>query len=196
MAGPNKQFDKDKALKKALNTFWAKGFEATSMQDLVDEMGINRASMYQTYGNKHTLFTAAIDQYIESILQQMKQRLEAPGSPRHNLRQSFEHIIDCSLQGLMNGCFINNTAIELGPHDPDIADKIRNFWNQFEALFEQTLIRAIENQELNQQANTKKLATFINTTLQGLLIKTKVDVPRDELINDINLLFSLINADV
>jgi len=192
MAGPNKQFDKDEALKKALDVFWAKGFEATSMQDLVNEMGINRASMYQTYGNKHALFAAAIDQYIESSLTQMKQALEAPGPALHNLRQLFEYIVDNSLKGLMNGCFINNTAIELGPHDPDIADKVRYFWNQFEELFEKTLIRAVDNKELNQNTNTKKLATFINSTLQGLIIKTKVNVPRDELINDIDLLFSLI----
>ncbi|NOY71808.1 MAG: TetR/AcrR family transcriptional regulator [Gammaproteobacteria bacterium] len=193
MAGPNKQFDKHEVLKKALDVFWIKGFEATSIQDLVDEMGINRASLYQTYGNKHALFTAAIDQYMESSLVQMKQTLEAPGSPLHNLRQSFEYIVDYSLEGLLNGCFINNAAIELGPHDPDIANKVRGFWRQFEALFEKTLIRAIENKELSQNINTEKLATFINSTLQGLIIKTKVSVPKDELINDIDLLFSLIS---
>ena len=61
MVGPDKQFDQDEVLNKALEVFWAKGFEATSMQDLVNNMGINRASMYQTYGIKHALFNAALD---------------------------------------------------------------------------------------------------------------------------------------
>ena len=164
------------------------------MQDLVEGMGINRASMYQTYGNKHALFIAAIDQYIETSLAEMAQLLDAPGSPLGNLRRLFEHIIEQSLQGKINGCFINNSAVELGPHDPVLAERVRCFWNQFEALFNRTLIRAIADNELGRNADTEKLATLLNSTLQGLVIKTKTRIARESLFTDMDVLFSLIKS--
>ena len=84
MVGPPKQFDRDEALGRALEVFWAKGFEATSMQDLVDHMGINRASMYDTFGNKHALFSRAVDWYATQVLGDIARILEAPGSPLGN----------------------------------------------------------------------------------------------------------------
>ncbi|MFV2061350.1 MAG: TetR/AcrR family transcriptional regulator, partial [Gammaproteobacteria bacterium] len=66
MVGPNKQFDQEETLSIALQVFWNKGYEATSMQDLVSSMGINRASMYQTYGNKYALFMSSLDMYMDN----------------------------------------------------------------------------------------------------------------------------------
>ncbi|VAW93201.1 hypothetical protein MNBD_GAMMA23-495 [hydrothermal vent metagenome] len=193
MAGREKQFDQGVALNNALNIFWAKGFEATSMQELVDAMGVNRASMYQTYGNKSELFNAAIDQYISHSLDYIKDMLEASGSPLANLKQLFIQLVEQSLATNMSGCFIGNTAAELGPHDSVVAAKVRYFWEQFEALFSTALQRAIEHGELPRKANTQKLAALINSTLQGLIIKTKANIDKDKLRDDIDLLFSLIN---
>ena len=58
-----KEFDLDVALDKATQLFWEKGFESTSMQDLVDAMGINRASLYDSFGGKKELFEASMDRY-------------------------------------------------------------------------------------------------------------------------------------
>lgn len=192
MAGPDKQFDRDEALNKALEIFWTKGFEATSMQELVDYMGINRASMYQTYGNKNALFTAALDRYVSSSLEQLEQTLEAPGSPLGNLYNIFLHFIEEGMQGEKRGCFINNTAIELGPHDPVIAEKIRDFWKVFENLISEVLKRAIEQNELSGHLDTANTASLLNITLQGLVVKTKTGASKQELIDDTDLLFQFI----
>ncbi len=192
MAGREKQFDQDLALNKALDVFWVKGFEATSMQELVDAMGVNRASMYQTYGNKSELFTAAINQYMDHSLGFIRDMLEAGGSPLGNIKQLFIRLVEQSLGTNMSGCFINNTAAELGPHDPLMAGKVRYFWEQFEGLFNDTLQRAIAHAELSQNTNTKKWAALLNSTLQGLIIKTKAGIAKDKLLGDIDLLFSLI----
>ena len=192
MAGPEKQFDRNIALKNALDVFWLQGFEATSMQDLVSAMGVNRASMYQTYGNKGELFIAVLDQYIDSSLKMIKDTLEAPGSPLGNIHALFKLLLMHSAENNMSGCLMGNTAVELGPHNPLAAEKVRNFWSQFEELFNSTLERAIDNNELSQNIDTKKLATFINSTFQGLLIKTKVNVGKNNILNDIDTLFSLL----
>jgi TetR/AcrR family transcriptional repressor of nem operon len=192
MVGPNKQFNQDEALNKALETFWAKGFEVTSMQDLVQNMGINRASMYQTYGNKHALFVAALDRYIETNLEFLKQSLDTPGSPLENLNKIFQLFIDSGQQGKAYGCFINNTAVEMGPHDPLVSEKIRQFWVQFESILCDTLKRAMDQGEIAQQTDIKNLATLLNITLQGLVVKIKTNSPPDELRGCTKFLFSLI----
>lgn len=192
MVGPNKQFNQDEALNKALETFWAKGFEATSMQDLVLNMGINRASMYQTYGNKHALFIATLDRYISSNLAHFKQSLDVPGSPLDNLHKVFDFFINAGQQGKAYGCFINNTAVEMGPHDPLVAEKIRQFWLQFESLLVNMIERAKEKGELAAHTESKNLAILLNIALQGLAVKIKTNSAPEELRNSTDFLFNLI----
>ncbi len=193
MPGPNKQFDQDAALKSALGVFWAKGFEATSMQELVAAMGVNRASMYQTYGNKDALFNAAFDEYMQMSLYYIKERLETSESPLDSLYQLLIHLTQQSRNNNLSGCFVNNSAAELGPHNPAIADKVQLFWLELEGLIDNKLIQAVECNEIKNTADTAHLASLINSVLQGLLLKTKVDFDEAKIEAEIALLFGLIN---
>lgn len=192
MVGPNKQFDQAEALVKALQVFWDKGYEATSMQDLVNAMGINRASMYQTYGNKSALFNASLDHYIEQTVQHFNTLKDQPGSPLDNLKQLFINLITQSLEGRLHGCLINNTAIELGPHDPQVAAKVRDVWQRFEAVFSQQITRAMEQQEIRSAFSSDSLGQLLNVQLQGLIVKTKANTPKQDLYDNVELLFQLI----
>ncbi len=194
MVGPNKQFDQQETLSQALTVFWNKGYEATSMQDLVSSMGINRASMYQTYGNKHALFLSSLDLYMDRTLNDVKQLVEVTDSPLNNLQHLFETIVELSLQGEKHGCFINNTAIEFGNHDPDIAKKIRHFWEKLETEFTSLIKIAIENNELDSGINPEQIASLLNINLQGLMVKSKTNTSKAELFNAIHSLFSLIRG--
>ncbi len=192
MVGPNKQFDQQETLSKALQVFWNKGYEATSMQDLVSSMGINRASMYQTYGNKHALFLSSLDMYMENALRETRQTVDASELPLESLEKLFEYMIDHSVDGEKQGCFINNTAIEFGTHDAEIADKIRDFWNKFEAIFTQQLLSAVDKKQLNSDINAEQIASLLNINLQGLMVKSKTNTSKDELHKAIHSLFDLI----
>ena len=85
--GRPKEFDRKEALESAMEVFWAKGFEGTSVCDLLDGMGINRGSMYDTFGDKRALFLAAIDHYRQEVAGQLVEGLFAPGSPLENIRK-------------------------------------------------------------------------------------------------------------
>ncbi len=193
MAGPNKQFDPNHTLDKALQLFWKKGYESTSMQELVDVMGVNRASLYQTYGNKHDLYTASLNRYIEGTLDTFKQTLEKSGPALENLRNLFQNLVLHSLQGGMQGCFINNSAVELGPHDLELAEQIRNVWIQFEDFFSIMIQRAVDNLELKADTDVRKIAQLLNTNLQGLIIQTKTNIKKKKLFDSIELIFDLIH---
>jgi TetR/AcrR family transcriptional repressor of nem operon len=196
MVGPNKQFDESQTLAKALDVFWNKGYEATSMQDLVGSMGINRASMYQTYGNKHALFLSSLDMYIEASLSKIRFLAETLSidSDLHLecLEKVFmgmiEHIIDAD----NSGCFLNNTTVELGSHDPEIAEKVRDFSVKLENIFTVKIQQAIDNNELAPDSNAMQISSLLNITLQGLMVKSKTNKSKHELNEAINLLFTLI----
>src|SRR5215207_11169722 len=95
----HKEFDRDEALQRAMEVFWARGYGATSVGNLVRHMGINRQSLYDTFGDKHALYLQALDRYREVEGRQMFELLERPGSVKKALRQLFEGIVDGSLCG-------------------------------------------------------------------------------------------------
>jgi TetR/AcrR family transcriptional repressor of nem operon len=194
MAGPAKQFDQQQALVKALEVFWDKGYEATSMQDLVRQMGVNRASMYDTFGNKYELFKQSLDAYCQQSLVNIKQVLQAPGSPMQNILRYFQLLGSSTGVVRHHGCFINNTAVELGPHKPEIADYIRHHWAEVEGLFKSTLDRAVEQGELKPDTDTAALARLFNTLIQGLAVSSKVRVPPESLASIIKTVFALLQA--
>src|SRR5918911_4112509 len=94
-----KEFNRDEALHKAMEVFWARGYEAASINDLVEHMGINRQSLYDTFGDKHSLYLQALDRYREVEGRKMFEALEQPGSVKRALRQLF--------QGVVEGSFCN-----------------------------------------------------------------------------------------
>ena len=194
MAGPAKQFDQKQALVKALEVFWDKGYEATSMQDLVNHMGINRASMYDTFGNKYELFKQSLQAYCQQSLVNIKQVLEAPGSPLQNVMRYYQLL--GSSKGVVqhHGCFINNTAVELGPHKPEIANYIRRHWAEVESLFKSALDQAVEQGELKPDTDTASLAKLFNTLIQGLAVSSKVQVPPENLASTIRTVFVMLQA--
>ena len=114
-----KAFDPDAALQKAMHVFWERGYEATSVQDLVEGMGINRFSLYSTFGNKHQLFVTVLERYCATIGANLVGDLEHSAAGLTAIRQFFTRLVDffASAKG-WRGCLMTNTAVELAPHDP------------------------------------------------------------------------------
>jgi len=110
----HKEFDRDEALHKAMEVFWSRGYEAASVGDLVKHMGVSRQSLYDTFGDKHSLYLQALDRYREVEGRKMFELLEAPGSVKRSLRRLFEGVVECSLAGgERRGCFVGNATSEL-----------------------------------------------------------------------------------
>ena len=93
MARP-KAFDEEVVLDRAVEVFWAKGYEATSIQDLVDAMGIQRGSLYATFGGKHQLFLTALDRYGEVVVKKLLAILESKPSALESIEQFFAQLVE------------------------------------------------------------------------------------------------------
>jgi TetR/AcrR family transcriptional regulator, transcriptional repressor for nem operon len=131
-----KQFDAGKVLDRAMQAFWSRGYEATSMQDLVARTGVNRASLYATYGDKHALFLASLRMFADTVHHKRLADLEAAHGPREAIRQSLLAFVpqEADKRG-HRGCFLTNTALELAAHDPEAGKVVAQAQKQTEAWY-------------------------------------------------------------
>ncbi len=194
MAGRPKEFDQQVALERAMKTFWANGYEATSVQDLLDAMEINRGSMYDTFGDKHALFSAAFDHYGRTVTRGLEDLLDSGGSPLGNIRKALRTLRDQSLKGTgtCSGCMATHTAIELGSHDATTAQAVRGLFGRIEKAFRRALDRAVEAGELSRGSDTRALARFFTGIVQGLVVLGKAAPPKAALDDVINVALSVL----
>ncbi|AJE85766.1 TetR family transcriptional regulator [Streptomyces albus] len=170
-----KSFDPDAALRSALDLFWQRGYEATSMADLVDHLGIGRASIYATFGGKRELYLKALERYGELHEPQLLATLSRPGPALpavHALVERFAAEATAE-HSRGQGCFITNTAVELAPHDRGAARRVEASWAQLETLLHAALERARAGGELSEDADPGALARLLLVLLQGMRVVGK-----------------------
>ncbi|GHB34203.1 TetR family transcriptional regulator [Streptomyces viridiviolaceus] len=170
-----KEFDPDAALRAALELFWQRGFELTSMSDLVAHLGIGRASIYATFGNKRELYLKALERYEQGLLPDMLQELARPGPALPGVRALVRrYAAEATADDLRGrGCFVTNTAAELAPHDPAAARRVERNWDQLEAVLHAALVRARSQGELPADRDPLALARMLLVLLQGLRVVGK-----------------------
>ncbi|MEU2536861.1 TetR/AcrR family transcriptional regulator [Streptomyces iakyrus] len=170
-----KEFDPDAALQAALELFWRRGYEATSMSDLVAHLGIGRASIYATFGNKHELYLKALDRYDRTGLPPILRELSQPGpalpAVRKLVRRYAAEAADARER--LNGCMITNAAAELAPHDQAIARHVERNWDQLETMLHSALVRAQAQGELPVGRDPLAVARMLLVLLQGLRVVGK-----------------------
>jgi TetR/AcrR family transcriptional repressor of nem operon len=170
-----KEFDPDAALQSALELFWRRGYEATSMADLVEHLGIGRASIYATFGNKHELYLKAMDRYTETRDPLLLAELSQPGPALPAVRAMVRRAAmeAAAPQGRLNGCFVTNTAAELAPHDPAAARRVEISWEHVETPLHSALVRAQAQGELPGDRDPRALARMLLVLLQGVRVVGK-----------------------
>ena len=180
-----KEFNPEEVLHRAMEVFSACGYEGTSIRDLVKHMRINRQSIYDTFGDKHSLFLQALDRYREIQSRKVSEVLDRPGSVKRNLRLLFQEVVDKSLseEGRC-GCFVDNAMSELAGRCQETAARTRNNVASAERTFQRALQRGKEQGELPAVRDIRAVARFLYSSLQGLLMLAKATRDR-RLLNDI-----------
>ncbi|MFC3677158.1 TetR/AcrR family transcriptional regulator [Ferrovibrio xuzhouensis] len=169
-----KQFDVDKVLDEIMKAFWARGYEATSMQDLVDCTGVNRGSLYATYGDKHTLFLAALRMYDETVREKMLTAIEARFDPREAIRRIFLAFSEiASPRGCNRGCFLTNTALELAAHDAEARRVVAEAQMQIEAFFARMIQKGQELGDIARHIEPSETAQGLLASLAGFTVLSR-----------------------
>jgi TetR/AcrR family transcriptional repressor of nem operon len=176
MARP-KEFDQAEALESAMLLFWEKGYAATSIQDLVERIGINRASLYGTYREKRSLFLQALRLYQSQEPYRRLLEQARGGSPKRALQKFFRETIQsfATVPALRRrGCLMQNTALELAPHDAAVREIVREDFQQVIAIFRQVLRLAQEQGEIfGPDRELDDLAHFLFANLSALRLLAK-----------------------
>ncbi len=155
--------------------FWYKGYEATSVQDLIDCMRINRGSLYDTFGDKHSLFIATLDRYRDAFVSDRLNVLERSPSGLAAIRQFFDAIVQLHTSETgCQGCFMINSMVELSLHDDEIAGRIASHLKHLEEALYRALVRAQKQNELRPHQNLRALAQFLTNSINGLCVTAKI----------------------
>ena len=189
-----KSFDEQEILKKAMELFWKKGYYATSIQDLVDYLGINRASLYDTYGGKKELFHKAFQYYRTTNTQALRKFLNSYDDVKEGLRNLYRVAIEeSSLDKDLKGCFVVNTTTELVPNDAGALQALCDNKSTLEQLFFDYLSAGVKKGQISEQKDLKVIVSILFTYYNGLRIITKVNIDEQELYSSVDTLLSLLD---
>ncbi|NHN31630.1 TetR/AcrR family transcriptional regulator [Paenibacillus agricola] len=169
--GRPRNFDMDNALEQALEVFWRKGYEGTSLTDLTTAMGINRPSLYSAYGNKEDLFRKVLDRYVNESEAYNKEAFNLPTA-----RQVVERLMLDTVDGVTNpnhptGCLLVHGALVCGEETEPIRDELILRRMALEAQLLQRLETARINGDLPSESDPADLARFIIVIIRGISVQ-------------------------
>jgi TetR/AcrR family transcriptional repressor of nem operon len=178
MARP-REFNEVTALDAAMACFWRRGYEATSMRDLAISMGMSSPSLYNAFGDKRALFTAALERYLDQSPRERIKRLEASLPPKEAIRQFIMEVIERSLNDRTRcGCFLINSALEIAPHDRELGALIADRLGEIEAFFRRSIQAAQKEGAVRKDLVAKDVARLLLGVLLGIRVLARAKPER------------------
>ncbi|WP_438391790.1 TetR/AcrR family transcriptional regulator [Caballeronia sp. DA-9] len=185
--GRPRQFSEEEALEAAMGIFAARGYESASLTDLTNAMGINRVSMYATFGNKEDLFVKALARYTDAGGAHLAKTL-ASGSARQALerllRDSVMRFTDEKGHGV---CFVTQGPLAEGTASDSTRKYVAQKRASIELVLRRRLAHAVEKGELDPKVSPTELARFFSVLIQGLALQAQHGGTRSELLHVANV---------
>lgn len=182
------EFDPDAALDAAMQVFWRKGYESTSIQDLIDVMDVSKSSLYQAFGGKQPLFERCMAHYGDEMINAMRTDLENAPSGFAFIRRFLESVLD-EARGVCEarGCLVMNTANEFARRNPRIAAAVSHGLSRFHDVLLTAVVRAQREGDIPPDHNPKMLATYLVSSMGGLKTMSKVGADEGQIKGIIDL---------
>jgi AcrR family transcriptional regulator len=179
--GRPRSFDRDSALDAAVLVFWDKGYDGSSIEDLTHGMGINRPSLYATFGNKRDLFMQAIDRYAATHGNRAFSAFRLEADNRRAIERFFDASIECALaEGTPRGCLINTVATEAAENDADLRDKLADMFTQTDAAIARRLA-ANHSIDASTMHDLEGLARMAHSVTHSIMTRARAGAGRTEL---------------
>lgn len=164
--GRNVEFNKEETVKKAMNVFWEKGYNGTSMQDLVDAMQINRSSLYNTIGDKQQLFHECVSSYADQVMEETKQKAAMEKSPLQALIKIIRDKSDWVIQS-ENGCLGVKTIFEVAQTDETVRNLLCKNNDVYLKFMTDLIQRAMDAGEIDDSEDAAMMAEYIMMSFTG-----------------------------
>ena len=176
--GRKKKYNRDSLIEKAMEIFRDHGFAGTSTQMLVEELGVNRFSLYAEFGNKQKLFEAALERYNKEVVGRNFGPLEAPTAGVEEIRALLEFYASASKGPASGrGCLLCNTAVEFGPLDPSGTKFVQRYFEHLSKAFYKALNNAHRKGGLRNSVALKEEADFFTASTLGLFVMIRAKAP-------------------
>jgi TetR/AcrR family transcriptional repressor of nem operon len=177
-----KAFDEERAIDDAVDCFWMRGYEATSVRDLAEAMGIGGASLYNAYGDKRALFTRSLERYANRSMRERISRLEASHRPKEAIVAFIEEIIERSLADHdRKGCLLINSALDVAPHDAEIGRVVSGYLDEIRAFFHRNLVAARKAGQVPRKIDAGSVATHLLGVIAGIRVLARTGAGRRRL---------------
>ena len=162
-----------------MEAFWRKGYESTSLADLTKTTGLNKASLYRVFGDKHQLFKSALKNYSEMEFHEVRSVLSESATPLQNIRAIVNKITDDFAHE--KGCLMINSLVELGPHDAEIAKMLQEFAEQRIDALTNMISQAQASAEIRSELDSVTLARGLMIALAGSAAMAKGFMAREQI---------------
>jgi TetR/AcrR family transcriptional repressor of nem operon len=177
-----KAFDEDRALDQAVDCFWLRGYEATSVRDLAGAMGIGGTSLYNAYGDKRALFRRSLERYAERSMRERIARLEAAHKPKEAIAAFVAEIIDRSLKDPdRKGCLLVNSALDVAPHDAEIGRVVGGYLDEIRDFFRRNIEAARRSGQLPRRIDAEEMADHFLGVIAGIRVLARTGARRRQL---------------
>lgn len=177
-----KEFDRETVLRRAMKTFWKKGYEGTSISDLTETMNISRSSLYDTYGDKQNLFIESLKYYLEANSLKRAEIFKNSFSVKQGITDYLTNVVSFLKDpDIPDGCFFTNAITNLGTSNDEISGILQYYLEKQAEDFFLFFQQGQENGEITEDKNPKELARFFIGLIRGLSVIAKLNEDRDYL---------------
>lgn len=188
-----RNFDHQEILKKALELFWAKGYSETSMQDLVEHLGLGRGSLYNAFGSKKELFIEVLEYYDVFRKQILINTLEY-STIRETMRRFFYSLVDRIIyDDEKKGCLFVNTSTQKTIEEDGISEIIKKGEEELLKILTDVLNLAIENEHCNFKQDVRATALFFSNTMKGLRVFSKLEYSKEDLLSIVDTALTVLD---
>ncbi|MBN2529291.1 MAG: TetR/AcrR family transcriptional regulator [Deltaproteobacteria bacterium] len=188
----NREFNSDDIIEKAIAVFWEKGFKHTSMEYLLENLGIGRGSFYNAYKSKHALYLMALDSYSSLMLEYLRKLLNH--KPIKNaLRALFEKLFDAAAtDNKQTGCLMANAATELASFDNEVQKRVSAYYRNCVHCISLALSRSVNEGEIALNESPDDVALFLVNAMDGLRVMARRTDDKKQVNSVIKIALSII----
>ncbi len=193
-AGRPRSFDKDEALKKAMHVFWEKGYEGTTMADLIESIGMKAPSIYAAFGNKDAIFKEVVQCYLPIVVEGQLGALNSSSEIYKAVENTLKACVSLyTCEDNPHTCLIMTAAINTAPEHSEHIETLRRLKEKYKSAWEKRFKQAKLDRQLSDEVNPSELAEYFTTLIQGMTIKAKDGASRDTLISVTNIALKTLN---
>lgn len=175
MVGRPREFDADQVLDAAMRAFWAKGYEATSLADLMEATGLHKGSLYQAFGDKHSLFVQALKRYLEDMDRRSTELVRSAATPLDGIHAVLHCMLDIADAdpACPKGCMAVNALVELAPHDCEVQKIMSDHLQIMQKSFQDSVTQAQAAGQIGGDRTPEEFTTLMITFMSGLAAQLK-----------------------